>query len=145
MSQLAHSMRDFCPRLNASLKKRSISEDLTGKAVSLNYSSGHVLEQHWQKPNTVLWKGIAGSLAGYTQTEYFHTFKIAEEIYLFSRFEEATVASASASQTAGPWLTDVILDFRYMRATASWTAPGENGGVEHVLDQAAMCYVKCDE
>ncbi|WP_448950042.1 MoaF-related domain-containing protein [Labrys neptuniae] len=114
------------------------TDDLTGKSVRLTYASGHVLEQHWKPNNTVLWRGVSGPLTGYEQTETYEAFKIAQDIYLICWIEKSTAAVAEGGQIQGTWLTDVILDFRTMHATASWTGPTLDGGSEHVLDQATM-------
>lgn len=45
--------------------------DLAGKAVRLEYASGHALEQHWQTADRILWKGVAGPLTGYAQAERY--------------------------------------------------------------------------
>ncbi len=121
-----------------------LTNDLTGKAVRLAYCSGHILEQHWQADSRVLWKGVSGPLAGYDQTEAYRAFEIAKDIYLITWIEASTAASSSAPQANGPWLTNVILDFNKMQATASWMGPTNAGGTEHVLDQATMSYVECD-
>jgi hypothetical protein len=125
-------------------KGHPLSNDLAGKAVRLEYNSGHTLEQHWQTEERVLWKGVEGTLAGYTQCEYYRVLKITEGIYFITWVEESTTSSTSASQAKGPWLTDVVLDFNNMVASASWIGPTEDGGIEYVLDQAVMTYIECD-
>lgn len=122
-----------------------LTKDLVGKAVRLHYQSGHVLEQHWLSDHCVLWKGITGGLDGHSQTEEYNAVKITDHIYLISWIEASTTPIAKGPDMSGPWLTDVVLDFDKMIATASWMGPTENDQVEHVLDQAIMKYIKCDE
>ena len=117
---------------------------LAGRAVSLEYASGHTLEQHWQTQDRIKWKGVAGSLAGYSQYETYRAFEIASGIVLICWTEGSTTATADGDQVDGPWLTDVVLDFNTMRAMASWTGPTEGGGSEHVLDQARMTEIELD-
>ena len=95
--------KTYVEKISLNPQGHPLSDDLAGKAVRLEYSSGHILEQHWQTSNKVLWRGVSG-----------------------------------------PWLTDVILDFNKMQATASWIGPTDEGGAEYVLDQATMIYVECD-
>jgi len=121
-----------------------LSGDLSGRAVRLNYCSGHTLEQHWQTENRVLWKGVNGDLEGYVQVDCYRAFKLADGLYLISWVEDSTQSTAASAQSIGPWLTDVILDFNTMQATASWMGPTVDGGAEHVLDQAEMTFVDCE-
>lgn len=134
----------YVENINISQGGHPLTAELSGKAVRLDYQSGHVLEQHWQTDKQVLWKGVEGDLAGYSQTENYRAFKIAEGIFLISWMECLTVPLAKGKPTVGPWLTDVVLDFNSMRATASWVGPLENGAVEYVLDQAIMTSVVCE-
>ena len=136
--------KTYVEKISLNPQGHPLSDDLAGKAVRLEYSSGHILEQHWQTSNKVLWRGVSGLLEGYEQTEYYRAITLTEGMYLISWVEESTVTSASASQANGPWLTDVILDFNKMQATASWIGPTCEGGAEYVLDQATMIYVECD-
>lgn len=136
--------KSYVENINLNSQGHPLSDNLAGKAVRLEYRSGHILEQHWQASNKVLWKSISGPLEGYQQSEYYRSVKLTEDMYLITWVEESTVASASASQTNGPWLTDVILDFKNMWATASWMGPIEDGGAEYVLDQATMIFIECD-
>jgi len=121
-----------------------LTSDLTGKAVRLHYKSGHVLEQHWLTGLCILWKGISGGLDGHSQTEEYNAVKIADNIYLISWVEASTTTVVNRLDISGPWLTDVVLDFEKMIATASWIGPTKNGQVEHVLDQATMHYIECE-
>lgn len=139
------TMSRVCAK-NHHLRKdgHSLTEELAARAVRLEYASGHVLEQHWQTANRVLWKGVDGGLAGYEQVDHYHAFKLTEGIFLISWVEESTQADTTSPQSEGPWLTDVILDFNEMRATASWMGPTIDGGIEHVLDQALLTFIECD-
>ena len=122
----------------------SSTDKLVGRAVRLTYASGHTLEQHWQTAERIKWKGVSGALAGYAQTESYIAFEIADGLILITWIEESTAVTTDGPQRPGPWLTDVILDFNTMRAMASWTGPTADGGIEHVLDQAAMVEIDCD-
>ena len=121
----------------------SLTEDLAGKAVRLHYGSGHVLEQHWQTESQMLWKGIEGALQGHQQIEKYYAVKITEGIYLITWLEAGTVATTEGEDIQGPWLTDVVLDFNRMLATASWMGPTNDNRIEYVLDQAEMEYIDC--
>jgi len=121
-----------------------LTGELAGKAVRLHYKSGHVLEQHWQTDHCILWKGISGGLDGHTQTQEYNAVKLTENIFLITWIEGETTTSAGGPNRSGPWLTDVVLDFDKMIATASWMGPTEDNQIEHVLDQATMRYIECD-
>ncbi|NQY88403.1 MAG: MoaF N-terminal domain-containing protein [Colwellia sp.] len=122
-----------------------LTADLVGKAVRLHYKSGHVLEQHWLTDHCVLWKGISGGLDGHSQKEKYNAVNITENIFLITWIEESTTTRVDGPDMSGPWLTDVVLDFDKMIATASWMGPTDDNQVEHVLDQATMSYIECDE
>jgi len=121
-----------------------ITDELVGKAVRLHYKSGHILEQHWQTTDRVLWKGIAGGLDGHNQLESYKMLKISDNIYFITWVEEFTTTGSDQPQSKGPWLTDVVLDLNKMIATASWMGPTNVGKVEHVLDQALITYIESD-
>ena len=129
---------------NFSLDGHLLTADLVGKAVRLYYQSGHVLEQHWLTEHCVLWKGISGGLDGHSQKEEYNAVKITENIFLITWIEASTTTRADGPDMSGPWLTDVVLDFNKMIATASWMGPTDDNQVEHVLDQATMSYIDCD-
>lgn len=120
------------------------AQGLVGRAISLEYASGHTLEQHWQTEDRILWKGTAGPLAGYSQIESYMAFEVSSGLVLITWVEESTAVTADGAQQPGPWLTDVLVDFNTLRAMASWTGPTEDGGSEHVLDQAAIREISCD-
>ena len=138
------NMRPWIENYNLHENGHKLTDELVGKAVRLNYKSGHVLEQHWQTASQVLWKGISGGLNGYSQAEHYKMFKVSANIYFITWVEQTTTTVSQGPQAHGPWLTDVILDFNNMIATASWMGPTDNGRVEHVLDQAVMEYVNCE-
>ena len=121
-----------------------LTSDLSGKAVRITYHSGHTLEQHWQSENRILWKAVAGDLDGYEQSEIYQAFKVADDVYLITWMEASTPANANTGQIAGPWLTTVVLDFKTMQATASWTGPTPDGKVLHIVDQGSMKSIDCD-
>jgi len=121
-----------------------LTTDLMGKAVRLHYQSGHVLEQHWLTDHCILWKGISGGLNGHSQKEEYNAVKITDNIFLITWIEASTTTGADGPDMSGPWLTDVVLDFDKMIATASWMGPTDDDRVEHVLDQATMSYIECD-
>lgn len=131
--------------INLSQSGHPLTDDLAGKAVRLNYQSGHVLEQHWQRKDRVFWKGIEGTLEGHSQTETYRAVEITKGIYLITWLESNTVVVTDGDDIKGPWLTDVVLDFNTMRATASWMGPRENGQIEYVLDQAEMTFIDCEK
>lgn len=74
----------------------------------------------------------------------YNAVKITDNIYLISWIEASTTTVVNGVDISGPWLTDVVLDFEKMIATASWMGPTSDGKVEHVLDQATMHYIECE-
>lgn len=140
---MSHSARNWVDNINLHPQGHGLTEELAGRAVRLHYQSGHVLEQHWQTADQVLWKGVEGALTGHQQTESYRMLKISEGIFLITWMEAGTVATNSSEDAEGPWLTDAVLDFNKMMATASWVGPLDAGGVEYVLDQARMEEISC--
>ena len=113
------------------------TSDLDGKKIRYHYASGVIYDHHYQN-GKITWTGVAGPHEGYSQTEKYAAFEVAQKIYFLTWYERETRPSAASENQKDGYNVAIVLDLNKMVATASYNEPLGGGGQKWILDKARL-------
>jgi hypothetical protein len=115
----------------------SETSDLDGMKIRYHYASG-VSYDHDYQDGKISWAGVAGPHEGYSQTEKYVAFEVAQKIYFLTWYERETRPSTASENQKDGYNVAIVLDLNRMVATASYNEPLEDGGQKWILDKARL-------
>lgn len=118
-----------------------LSADLVGKRVYWRYSDTHTFEHLYLEPNRYCWHGLTGPEAGMGGVEPTSTYKIADDLYLFTWSDTSVAFNGTiVIDTANDEITSKgrLFGWEATERTGKQIIVGATGHVLNVTDHSGL-------